>query len=269
MQYRSLFKFYFFGTCLRYLQDASPHYEVHSPGGIIVNINELFSTLEELKMSVTARLAHQKLDDFVARLQEIDERYISKELADQLQETMTNLRETLESEIEGVGAYTPTPKRLDLDRLLNDVSTLFSPNVFVALPTIAQFDFGEAGKCIAFERPTAAAFHILRGTEDVLRFYYLNMVRHGRIGNLMWGPIVEDLARHKATKKAAALNNHLDNIRRSFRNPTQHPEATYDIHEAQDLWAVCVDVVNRMVKILATEKRLPGAKPVPKHPDTP
>jgi hypothetical protein len=46
------------------------------------------------------------------------------------------------------------------------------------------------------------------------------------------------------------VNNHLDNIRVSFRNPTQHPEAIYDIHEVQDLWSICVDVINRMVKIL-------------------
>ena len=42
------------------------------------------------------------------------------------------------------------------------------------------------------------------------------------------------------------LLNNLDNIRQSFRNPTQHPEKIYDIQEVQDLWSLCVDVVNRM-----------------------
>jgi hypothetical protein len=158
-----------------------------------------------------------------------------------------------------VGAFTPTPKRLDLTRLLSDVSSLFAPDVFNALPSGARYDFSEAGKCIAFERATAAAFHILRATEDVLRFYYNGMVRHRRITSLMWGPIVIDLRKRTLTKQYEPLNNHLDNIRVSFRNPTQHPEAIYDVHEVQDLWAVCVDVVNRMIRTLKKENRLSTA----------
>lgn len=257
MQYQTLYRFYWFGTCLRYLQDAGEHTPVHGVGLIIWNIEQLFKYLEDLKLNVTARLGHQKLDDLLAELKaKSDGTTLTGPEAKRLRESISHLRDTLEAEIEGTGAYTPTPKRLDLPRLLSDVSSLFAPNVFNSLPAIAQFDFAEAGKCIAFERPTAAAFHILRGTEDVLRFYYNQMVRNGRITSLMWGPIVADLRKRNLTKTFEALNNHLDNIRVSFRNPTQHPEATYDIHEVQDLWAVCVDVVNRMLKTLQNEKRL-------------
>ena len=260
MQYQSLYGFYWFGTCLRYLQDANEHMLLHgegTEGRIIYNIEQLFQYLEQLKLNVTARLAHGKLDDLLTELKAKPHgTALSAAEANRLRESITLLRETLECEIEGTGAYTPTPKRLDLPRLLSDVSSLFAPNVFNSLPAIAQFDFAEAGKCIAFERSTAAAFHILRGTEDVLRFYYNRMVRHGRIASLMWGPIVADLRKRNLTKQFETLNNHLDNIRVSFRNPTQHPEATYDIHEVQDLWSVCVDVVNRMLRILLDEKRL-------------
>ena len=85
---------------------------------------------------------------------------------------------------------------------------------------------------------------------------YSQMVKRNRITSTLWGQIVNDLRRKSLTKKYDALNNHLDNIRVSFRNPTQHPEKTYDIDEAQDLWSVCVDVVNRMVRILREESRL-------------
>jgi hypothetical protein len=64
---------------------------------------------------------------------------------------------------------------------------------------------------------------------------------------------VKDLRKRKRTKPFSVLNNHLDNIRDSFRNPTQHPEIRYDIHEVQDLWSVCVDVINRMVRTLNKE----------------
>lgn len=63
----------------------------------------------------------------------------------------------------------------------------------------------------------------------------------------MWGPMVTHLKKRKAKPiPPATLLNNLDNIRVSFRNPTQHPEKIYDIQEVQDLFGLCVDVVNRM-----------------------
>jgi hypothetical protein len=38
-------------------------------------------------------------------------------------------------------------------------------------------------------------------------------------------------------------------LRRSFRNPTQHPEKKYDFDEAQDLLNVCIDIANRIGKV--------------------
>lgn len=113
----------------------------------------------------------------------------------------------------------------------------------------AQYDFSEAGKCIAFERPTAAAFHLLRGTESELRELYCYFVKKNRIKPMLWGPMVQALLSHRRAKMNEALLKNLDNIRSSFRNPTQHPEKIYDIQEVQDLWGLCVEVVNKMSKI--------------------
>lgn len=103
---------------------------------------------------------------------------------------------------------------------------------------------------MAFERPTAAAFHILRAAEDVLRSFYEKVVKQKRITSRMWGPIVIDLRKRTAMKNEAALLNNLDNIRASFRNPTQHPEKIYSMDEVQDLIFLCVDVINRMAAFL-------------------
>src|SRR5262249_30309736 len=146
-------------------------------------------------------------------------------------------------------AYVVTPKILDVQRLLGNVSILFAPGVFQKLPEIAKRDYSEAGKCIAFERPTAAAFHLLRGTESVLRAFYCHLAKRRRV-SMMWGPIVQDLQKRKRAAIHLDLLNHMDHIRTSFRNPTQHPEKVYDIHEAQDLWSLCVDATNRMAKAL-------------------
>jgi hypothetical protein len=65
--------------------------------------------------------------------------------------------------------------------------------------------------------------------------------------------MVEHLRKRRATLTRPLLDN-LDNIRHSFRNPTQHPDKIYDIQEVQDLFGLCIDAVNRMVKILSKYK---------------
>ncbi len=59
--------------------------------------------------------------------------------------------------------------------------------------------------------------------------------------------MVEGLKKRRSSPPVELLNN-LDNIRTSFRNPTQHPDKVYDIQEAQDLFGLSIDVVNRMVR---------------------
>ena len=65
----------------------------------------------------------------------------------------------------------------------------------------------------------------------------------------MWRDIVVALKKRRDPPPAELLDN-LDNIRKSFRNPTQHPEKIYDIEEVQDLFGLAIDVVNRMTAYL-------------------
>ena len=254
MKKQPIYKYYWFGTCERYLQDAHKDMSMSQESGVPYNIKCFLRNLNDLGLIVTLRVAEPRLRPLLKELEGVA--VLEDEQAIRLRKAMDEIRTTLDAEIEDITAFTPTPKRLDLNKLLDDVGGLFGPDVFDSLPDIARYDFMEAGKCMAFERSTATAFHILRATESVLRFYYEQMVRRNRISSRMWGPIVNDLRKHALTKKFDILNNHLDNIRNSFRNPTQHPEATYDIHEVQDLWAVCVDVVNRMIRVLLESNRL-------------
>lgn len=254
MQYKSLNSYFWFGASCRFLQDASKGYDVKGEGGVLYNLWSFFSMLDELGLPVTKRLAESELARLYDALHEYrDAQRLSLEHATTLKAGIKTVRTTLDAERQGIGAYTPIPKRLDLAKLLDNVQELFAPTVFDALPEPARYDLNEAGKCIAFERPTAAAFHILRAPEGVLRFYYQTMVRQKRVSSLNWGPIGTDLRKRNRTKPYSVLNNHLDNIRDSFRNPTQHPDAQYDIQEVQDLWSLCVDVIDRMTGILNDE----------------
>jgi hypothetical protein len=89
-----------------------------------------------------------------------------------IKEASYQVQTVMFSEAQGVFAHVTSDKRFAVDRLLNDVASLMSPGIYDALPDVARYDFGEAGRCIAFEAPTAAAFHLMRGTEDVLKYFY-------------------------------------------------------------------------------------------------
>ena len=248
---RSIHHYFWFGTCAQFLLFVDPGLPLRVPSrrGVLDNIEGFFSYLDKLGLQVTARTTSE-LKDLAERFRKApgDSR-ISVEQVQELSRIMVGIRTTLEAEMQGFNAYIVTPKRLDVDKLLEDIPSLLAPGVYQALPSIAQFDLMEAGKCIAFERSTAAAFHILRGTECVLRAFYCAIVKQKRV-SFMWGNMVEDLRGRRKARQYQVLLDNLDNIRRSFRNPTQHPELTYDIHEVQDLWGLCVDAVNRMAKAL-------------------
>lgn len=261
MEAHSIFEYYVFGTCTRYLQDALPGTLIHGRGKILHNIKKFLDNLANLNLHVTT-IAARGLVSLQMELSKLnkDER-LSPSHVNKLRRIMLAIRKTLGAELQRVEAFSVTPKRIDVTKLIDDVPSLFAPGIFNILPDIARYDFNEAGKCIAFERSTAAAFHSLRGTEGFLKHFYCSLIRQKRIKKFMWGPIVEDLRRRPKTKKYETLNNNLDNIRNSYRNPTQHPEMIYDIHLAQDLFNLCTEVVNRMGRILEEEEEIKKRKP--------
>lgn len=251
MEKKSIQGYFFFGTAVRYLQDAKAEHKIFGTGFVLDNIDRCLKELDELGLKVT-KIASWELEQFRNKLAKITDKssVLSEAQANELNQICDSLRSTLEAELRTLEAFIVTPKRFDIDKLLDDVGSLMSPGVFSALPEITQYDLTEAGKCIAFERPTAAAFHLLRGTEAVLRHFYFTLIRTRRVSHLLWGDIVQDLRTRKKTKQHTTLYNNLDNIRHSYRNPTQHPDAIYDIHEVQDLAPLCLEAITRMTKII-------------------
>jgi len=251
MKKESLLNFYFLGTVVRYIQDVAPHYDVgtENDGNVLSNVKVFFENLDQLDLVVTRQAAWELRNVVLSLAQKAGTDKVAEKAAE-LSGAMTDLRRTLDAELSTKYAFRITPKVIETEKLLERVPDLFAPSAFSRLPEIAKFDFTEAAQCIAFERPTAAAFHVLRGTEAVLRVFYETTVRTKRIKNRMWGPLVTDMRGRSKCGVHGVLLNHLDHIRNAFRNPTQHPEAKYDIHEVQDLWSLCVDAVNRMARFL-------------------
>lgn len=255
MEKMSIVHYFYFGTCVRYLQDAKEGYHIHGDRNILSNIDGCLDWLASLNLKVTETVSNFELRPFRDELKSIEDKnaVLSPEQARQLNDIVSKLRDTLEADLLLCEAFVVTSKRYDTNKLLDDIGALMSPNVFSHLTPITQYDLIEAGKCIAFERPTAAAFHFLRATEAELRHFYLTFITTKRIPILLWGDMTTDLRNRLRTKKHTTLYNNLDNIRTSYRNPTQHPDAIYDIHEVQDLCPLCFEVINRMDRIIQSE----------------
>jgi hypothetical protein len=247
MKQTSIWSYIWVGTCLRYLQDQGAGWTAKAKGMTFDNLNAFLSSLDELGLHVTKR-ASRDLQEIFDELNAKDAGYkLTDDDARRINDAASEVRKTFEAETSGVFTYVVTDKRMDVRKLLDGIGELFAPGTFDALSDFARYDFAEAGKCIAFERPTAAAFHALRGTESVVRLFYKRYVRPAQSG-LTWGQMTHALAsKNKGKKPDAVVLQNLDHIRVSFRNPTQHPDKIYDIQEAQELFSLCIEAVNRMI----------------------
>lgn len=246
-------EYIYFGTSLRYLQDVDEHYPIKGDGCILENIKSFLENLELVNLPVTIR-GSADLIDFKNKIsKKRTNNLLSAIEINELKEITKDIRNILFAESSGAYAYIVTDKRIAARKLMEEVHSLMSPGVFASIPDIAKFDFSQSGRCIAFELPTSAAFHLLRGTEAVLKQLYYKKVKRNRIKPLTWGGMTNDL-KTKSNPPPADLIANLDNIRVTYRNPTQHPEKIYDIEEVQDLFSLCVEITNRMHRYISSLK---------------
>ena len=247
MRKKNIYQYYKFGynyfILKHYTQDINQEVDA-----LVSDIQEFFENLEDLELKVT-REAGRELMDIGNEVRSLpQDKGVDVELADRVEKAVKKLEVTLEAELKRTDTYMVTAKRFREDYLLTAPENIFAYSIFTKLPDISKYDFKEACRCIAFELPTGAVFHIMRGTEGVLKHYYYCVVRRNRLKKPMWSNMVDHLRKRKRNAPPKELLDNLDNIRKNFRNPTQHPDATYDIEEAQDLLGISIDVVNRMIK---------------------
>lgn len=120
------------------------------------------------------------------------------------------------------------------------------------LPNVTKLDFDQAGKCIALDVPTAAAFHLLRGTEAVVREYYLRIVPGPKQASPKmrnWGTYIRLLKNHNGKETITSLLMHMKDV---YRNPVFHPEETYTDERVLVLFGVCISAVVLIESELST-----------------
>jgi hypothetical protein len=139
--------------------------------------------------------------------------------------------------------------------LFNQYDYPFGTEVYFEFPE-AEFDISEAGRCISLDRPTAAVFHLMRvmeaGVQRFAKKLGVSLSKMTKAGptsrEKAWNELIRDLrskinarseksARSRAMKEGySAICNHLDGVRLAWRNPTMHPKASYEPHEAREIY---------------------------------
>ena len=108
----------------------------------------------------------------------------------------------------------------------------------------AKKDFREAGRCLAFELPTAAGFHSMRATEDVLRQYYA-LVTKKPTDRIEWHTCIQELKKASGNLKVIQV---LDQIRDLHRNPLMHPQDFLSMKEAISLFDIAKSAIGSMAE---------------------
>jgi len=141
MEKKSIYDYFFFGTAVRYLQDVKAKYPIFGDMAVLANIDIFLYDLDQLGLKVTS-IAAFELREFRGKLAKIKDKtsVLSGEQAVELNTICHNLRRTLEAELTTLEAFIVTPKRFDIDKLLNNIGSLMSPGIFSELPEIVRYD---------------------------------------------------------------------------------------------------------------------------------
>jgi hypothetical protein len=200
---------------------------------------------------------HQLTSDFEKVTKAIEdekgENNISKSLHNSIQSKLKKLDSILDAELSTKFGYILEEKRYSNVILTKNIEKLFSDGVYYKLPSIAQYDFSESGMCLAFDRYTASSYHFLRGIEDVLKFYYISLTGNLALESDTWFKFTEGITT-KITDgtinpaPSEELMANLNNLRKFYRNKTQHPDKIYSIDEAQDVFGIGIKTVNEIIK---------------------
>ena len=166
-----------------------------------------------------------------------------------LHEDRKSFDDALSIQLHHFKTYRVTPKGpLDTEKLMAEAWLSFTPKHWGHLSDIAKSDWTAGARCLAFDLPTAAGFHILRAVEAVVKFYLGKIPVVPPRRDL--GDYVRLLRDNSADPKATQA---VDQIRSLHRNPLMHPEDTLDAEQGRELFSLCEGAIKALLRDM--EKR--------------
>jgi hypothetical protein len=197
--------------------------------------------IEDLELRYWKHVAIAAKEENEQERQELFKRFLP-----QCKRLLTEFESALRHEVSNINAFVIDEKgSYDIHKLIERAHEHFSEEVRKHLPDTAIYDFKEAGKCLAFDCPTAMAYHILRGTEAMVLAYFAVLNGSAYSGRPGWMNYINALRPLSAPSR---ILQRLDEIREYERNPIAHPEFVVEPDEAMPLYNLVHGVIPMMAK---------------------
>lgn len=190
---------------------------------------------------------------------ETPDAYIDMADAWPIQNALTDFEAAVSSELGVSNVYLVTKKGgYDTTDLIENGQALFQAVLARKVPD-AIADIEQATRCIAFELPTAAGFHLHRANESVLKGYY-DAVRgeHDHPKDKSMGVYLAAMEKHEIGDKRVRAA--LKDIKDLHRNPLIHPQHSLEtVEEAIDLLGAIRAAIGAMLPAIreVEDKRHP------------
>lgn len=239
------------GRGLNYLRLADADFVIKGPNFVICALERLLKNLNELELPFSLKIAeNDKIIELLNELKNTTESKLGTHHK-KLKDIADLVNKAVNAEAEDRYVFCVNPKFINIDVLMDTPERIFGAHVWPVLDENTKKDFSEAALCLAFERHTASVMHLMRGVEAVLRLYYKKHIPEAeRIKQpWMWGDILAELEK-KNEKKFALLIAQLRPVKNEYRNESQHAGKHYLYEEAENVWHVCIEAINRMCKDL-------------------
>ena len=139
--------------------------------------------------------------------------------------------------------------------LIDNAVSAFPQSVVAKMPENSKADYCAAGKCLAFDLPSAVGFHVFRAVEAVMNEYYKVFIGAlPKVKSRNWGAYITILKR-KALEDGVQFPSMktielIEHVKDMYRNPLVHPEENLTNDAALALFDIGKSVIIAMVNEL-------------------
>ena len=213
--------------------------------------------IDPVSLQVCRPAAEELLRDIVAVLptpgKEPDPNKPIGYLATRITSAVADFSIVLDAECRTLDTYAVSQKgAYSMPILIDQAEMLLPADTRQRLDDVAIQDIRQAGRCMAFDLPTAAGFHLFRAVESVMRHLYntLNGTSQEpeRLPN--WVAYLKALTEAQVPSDVTDM---LDSIRQHYRNPLAHPDATLTTDEAIVLVPLGVAAICKMADLMPAD----------------
>lgn len=186
---------------------------------------------------------------------EFDEvRKLGPPAADEIKRLVVDFDTIFKNDMPSMTVFSAEQKGIyQTEGLIDNASKHFPESISKRLPGQAKTDIDAGGRCLAFNVPTACAFHMWRALEVVFGAYYVSIAGKTFEENKIarnWGKYVEALEKVGADQK---IVGNLEHIRKEYRNPVMRPNENVTADEAFSLFGIGVSSITQVMQAIETQ----------------